>query len=615
VNGRPRLLFYCQHSLGLGHLVRSYALAEELARSFDVAFLRGGENPPGIAPPPGVEIRQLPPLDGLAARRGEILDALRGHRPDVLVVELFPFGRKKFAPELMPLLEAAREADPAPLVVCSLRDILVDRGDRQVEHDERASIIANAYFDTIAVHSDPAFARLEESFRPRTTLRTPVHHTGFVVPEAPARTGEPGSPVLVSAGGGLVGERLLATAVEARPLLPEGIALRLVAGPFLPDEAFARLRAAAEATEGIELLRTVPKLESELAVASASVSQCGYNTALAVVRSGLPALVVPFEEGPENEQGRRARRLEQLGLVRVLPSERLDASTLAAELAALSDFRPRKADLRFDGAGATAALVADLAHRPRRTHPRGRAWLEPLVAALGNARAPVSFFFRNDDVGWADERLPALLDRFAAEGVPLDLAVIPAALGSALAEELVRCRDESGVRIGVHQHGYAHMNHEPDGRKCEFGPARAASDQRRDIEAGRERLRDLLGQDVDPVFTPPWNRCTAVTGACLVELGFVALSRESRAEPLDVAGLAEIPVAVDWYGRRKGTRVGRAELGQQLAAAVAAGAVVGVMLHHAELSDAEIEDTSALLRAVSSHGAARLSFMRDLAPS
>jgi predicted glycosyltransferase len=626
VSARPRLLFYCQHSLGLGHLVRSHALAAELARSFDVAFLRGGEEPPGISPPEGVAIRPLPPLgeltrvdgaegDVLAARRELLLECFRAHRPHVLVVELFPFGRKKFAPELMPLLEAAREAEPLPFVVCSLRDILVDRGERQAEHDERASMIANAYFDAIAVHSDPAFARLEESFRPRTPLRTPVHYTGFVVPPAPAPPGEGSGHLLVSAGGGVVGERLLTTAVEARPMLPESFATRLVAGPFFPDAAFDRLQAAVEATEGIELVRTVPDLESELAGASASLSQCGYNTALAVVRSGIPALVVPFAEGQENEQGRRARRLEELGLLRVLPSERLDAATLAAELAALREFHPREADLRFDGAAATAALIGELARGPRRTHGPGRAWLEPLIAALADAPERVTFFFRDDDVGWANDRLLALLDRFAAAGTPIDLAVIPTALDTAVAGELVRRREEAGIRIGLHQHGYAHVNHEPDGRKCEFGPARGPSEQRRDIEAGRDRLRDLLGPGVDPVFTPPWNRCTAETGACLVELGFGALSREARAEPLDVMGLAEIPVAVDWFGRRKGPRLGRAELGVQLAAAVAAGNVVGVMLHHAELSDMELKDTSALLHLVSSHDGASLSSMSDLVPS
>ena len=34
MNPKPTLLFYCQHSLGLGHLVRSIALADGLAEYF-----------------------------------------------------------------------------------------------------------------------------------------------------------------------------------------------------------------------------------------------------------------------------------------------------------------------------------------------------------------------------------------------------------------------------------------------------------------------------------------------------------------------------------------------------------------------------------------------------
>jgi hypothetical protein len=57
-----------------------------------------------------------------------------------------------------------------------------------------------------------------------------------------------------------------------------------------------------------------------------------------------------------------------------------------------------------------------------------RGWLEPLRGALDAADRPVTFFSRDDDVGWADDRLWILLDRFASSRVPVDLAVIPAAL-------------------------------------------------------------------------------------------------------------------------------------------------------------------------------------------
>ena len=65
---KPSLLFYCQHSVGLGHLMRSYALCDALAERFRVVLLTGGELPSGIDPPAGVELVALPPL-GVQERR------------------------------------------------------------------------------------------------------------------------------------------------------------------------------------------------------------------------------------------------------------------------------------------------------------------------------------------------------------------------------------------------------------------------------------------------------------------------------------------------------------------------------------------------------------------
>src|SRR5690348_11558928 len=123
-------------------------------------------------------------------------------------------------------------------------------------------------------------------------------------------------------------------------------------------------------------------------------------------------------------------------------------------------------------------------------------WLDPLARALDAAPSPVRFFFRDDDAGWDDGRLLALLDVFAARGVPADVAVIPEALSPDLAAEL-RARP-----VGLHQHGFAHANHEAAGRKCEFGPSRPVAFQRADIAAGCARLADLLGDAVQPIFTP-----------------------------------------------------------------------------------------------------------------
>ena len=377
---KPGLLLYCQHSVGLGHLMRSYALCGALADRFRVVLLCGGAMPAGIRPPAGIEVVALPPLgvgpDGRfashdprytiesawAARQARILGTFRALRPAVVVVELFPFGRAKFARELVPLLEAARAA--GALTACSLRDILVSRRADQQAHDDRAARRADALLDAVLVHSDPRFARLEETFAPRRPLRAPVHYTGFVVRDAPAAAPARGEHVLVSAGGGLVGERLLQAAAEAQPAA--GVPMRMVGGPLLPDDAWERLRALAG--PGLELRRTVADLGTELRVARASISQGGYNTALEVVRSGVPALIVPYETAEEDEQTRRAARLERLGAVRVLPAARLDA--LGDELPRLLRFTPARAAVDLDGARRSAELLEALLER---TAPAARA--------------------------------------------------------------------------------------------------------------------------------------------------------------------------------------------------------------------------------------------------
>lgn len=377
---RPALLFYCQHSLGIGHLTRSFALARALAARFRVVFLNGGRLPPGVPVPADMERIDLPPLgmddghtvvsrDGAldveaarVQRRALIDAAVQRVRPAVLLVELFPFGRKKFAGEILPMIRAARRQAGGPaLVACSLRDILVDARPDQAHHDERARWMTDRWFDAVLVHSDAGFARLQDSFHPRRPLRTPVFHTGYVVPsrdrEQPVARGE---HLLVSAGGGIVGEDLFRSVLAARERLAEPVPLRIVAGPFLPEPAWRALRARCEGVAGVTLLRHVGDMVAEMRAARASLSQCGYNTALDLVVSGVPALVSPYETATENEQRGRAEKLAALGALQCLPQGALAPAPLARAIEALLRFTPRPAALALDGAQRSAEILVSL---------------------------------------------------------------------------------------------------------------------------------------------------------------------------------------------------------------------------------------------------------------
>ena len=150
-----------------------------------------------------------------AVREERILAAFRAVRPVAVLVELFPFGRAKFARELVPLLEAARAA--GALTACSLRDILVSRRADQQAYDDRAAALANAHLDAVLVHSDPALRPPRGDVRaaPAAARAGPLHR----LRRARRRSGAPprGDHVVVSAGGGLVGEPLLRAAAEAQP--------------------------------------------------------------------------------------------------------------------------------------------------------------------------------------------------------------------------------------------------------------------------------------------------------------------------------------------------------------------------------------------------------------
>ena len=372
---RPTLLLYCQHSLGLGHLKRCWALAERLSSEFRVILVSGGAPPGDLAPPKGIDVIELPPLaqdaDGeiVVLNGADSLEDVRRERtrllvqtylqvrPAVVVIELFPFGRRKFKEELIALLDETRRL-PRPIVATSVRDLLVGRGADQQKHDDRARELVDAYFDLVLVHTDPRFATLDETFRPTHRLTKPVCHTGFVVPGAPAGVSiAHGDGILVSGGGGRFAERLYLCAIDAHDRLGSTAPpMTIVAGPLCPDDAYARVREAAGRRQSIDVWRTVADLCEAMRRAAVSVSQCGYNTALDIVRAAVPALVVPFNDNGDSEQTDRAQRLERLNAVRMFRGS-LEGGALAEAIRDVMRFSPAPTELDMNGAERTSTML------------------------------------------------------------------------------------------------------------------------------------------------------------------------------------------------------------------------------------------------------------------
>lgn len=240
------------------------------------------------------------------------------------------------------------------------------------------------------------------------------------------------------------------------------------------------------------------------------------------------------------------------------------------------------------------------------SQPGQRSWLAPIREALDRCAEPRAIFVRNDDVGWGWERLERLIALTRARRLPLDLAVIPAALTNDRARWLLDERGRHTARIGLHQHGYAHVNHEGEGaRKSEFGSARSPELLATDLHSGQQRLADLLPDALDPVFTPPWNRCASSLGPLLVAAGITILSRDTSAPPLETRGLIECPTTCDWFAKSRGVPVGRAEWGQLCAKALSDHQIAGLLFHHGATEDEEWPAIEALLDLLCAHSKCR----------
>lgn len=228
--------------------------------------------------------------------------------------------------------------------------------------------------------------------------------------------------------------------------------------------------------------------------------------------------------------------------------------------------------------------------------------IDALLITLNTRIQPVHVYFRDDDGGWDNDQLRALLAVFARYECPLDVAVIPTQITPVLIDVL-----STHARLGVHQHGFQHQNHERTGRKCEFGPGRDRAAQHTDLVRGQCMMLEAFGVRTDPIFTPPWNRCTADTIACLRALGFAAVSRDIKAEGLDHSSLVSLPVCIDW--QKKG------DLNTRLASAFGTLDRVGIMLHHAVMDDASRHALGQMLHGLSQHPMLSFQCMADLIPS
>jgi len=211
---------------------------------------------------------------------------------------------------------------------------------------------------------------------------------------------------------------------------------------------------------------------------------------------------------------------------------------------------------------------------------------------------PSLIFFRADDIGIPSHRFRLLIECFIKHRMPLCLATVPAWITESRFSELKNITGSHSTQWCWHQHGRLHHNFEKSGKKQEFGPSRTKKEIKENLQQGQKRLIKIIGEEFQPFFTPPWNRCSSTTIESLVELKFSALSRSRGAEPETVTELPDFQVGVDLHTRKEASpQLSFNNLLNELEEAIGSGQC-GIMIHHQRMNDNAFELLSLLLEII-----------------
>ncbi len=367
---RRRILYYCQSLVGLGHLTCSLRIIEELLAHCDVDLVHGGLDGGVVPARAGFRSLRLATLlhdeesgalfdpegrrsiDQIWADREQAIAGFLRMPCHAVVLEFYPFGRRRFKPEIMGLLGAVRERCGAVPVFTSVREVLVPRA---LDNERRMVKSVKKHIHTVFVRGDPQIIGFGETFSLAHEIADRLLYTGYISPSLPEPAARPARQrqVLVSQGGGHVGGELLQAAIGTAALMPE-LSFLLAAGVRTTPAEIDRLRLSARSSN-VEIVPFLADFQQQLMRSAVSISMGGDNTLLEVLSARTPALAYPYQGN--NEQGFRIGKFADKGLLQALRPEDLAADRLKEKIERALRIPLPSHRIVVDGARTTSAHI------------------------------------------------------------------------------------------------------------------------------------------------------------------------------------------------------------------------------------------------------------------
>lgn len=338
-----RILLYSHDTFGLGHIRRSRTLANAITtidENTTALILTGSPVAGRFTFPERVDHIRLPGVtkmtdgsymsetlgmkidDTTELRSGLIKATVKHFNPDLVIVDKEPTG---FRGELVSSLKWLKEHRPDTQIVLGLRDVLDDPDLLAAEWDRKEALeAAESYYDEIWVYGLKSIYDPTKGLVLSDKIKSRMHWTGYLRRENFDKPVPQDAPyILITPGGGGDGAAMVdhvLSAYEQDPTLnPPAL---LVYGPFLTGETREVFENRVAKLNGrVKTVGFDSHMETLMSNAVGVVAMGGYNTFCEILSFDKPAVIIPRTK-PRLEQYIRAKRAEDLGLLRMIHKER-----------------------------------------------------------------------------------------------------------------------------------------------------------------------------------------------------------------------------------------------------------------------------------------------------
>ncbi|MAR79639.1 MAG: hypothetical protein CMM18_05365 [Rhodospirillaceae bacterium] len=376
-----RVLFYVQHLLGIGHLKRVSIIVKQMSlKGLDVTVISGGNRVDSIDFGKASFI-QLPSAKAKDSnfstlidengntindiwkknRRELVLNVFQKLEPHILITEMFPFGRNQMKFELLPLLEEANNSNVT--IISSIRDIIVS--DIKKTKVEQRNFLLTKYYKYILVHGEEKYYSIGKNLGLDKLNIKKIYYTGYVCNQKNNKNSLPRykKEILVSAGGGAVGKKIIVNAIKASSLFfDQDFTWRILIGLNENDQNKKEYSKLAHQTgKKIIIEYFTENFNILLSNCLVSISQAGYNTFLEAISCKVKSIFIPYAEDIKSDQIIRARSFSSLNFIKYIDEKDLNPSKIKDSIIELMKQEDREFNLpNFDGAENTYKFINGL---------------------------------------------------------------------------------------------------------------------------------------------------------------------------------------------------------------------------------------------------------------